>query len=92
MISSAPNRIIILPQKKLIDEKHLTELYRYQWSYKSSLTLKSLGLQLVFAVYRRKNFDSRIYHQFVVDEIVQLKDFEGFQTVKSLKLDRSVWM
>ena len=80
MISSAPNRIIFLPQKKSIDEKHLTEPYRYQWSYKSSLTLKSLELQLVFVVYRRKNFGSRIYHQFVADEIVQLTDLKGFQT------------
>ena len=90
MISSAPNRIIILPQKKLIDEKHLTELYRYQWSYKSSLTLKSLELQLVFVVYRRKNFGSRIYHQFVADEIVRLIDLEGLQTERSLKLDGDV--
>ena len=87
MISSAPNWIIFLPQKKSIDEKHLLGLYRYQWSYKSSLTLKSLELQLVFVVYLHKNFDSRIYHRFVADEIVQLTDLEGFQTEKSLKQD-----
>ena len=90
MISSAPNRIIFLPQKKSIDETHLMELYRYQLSYKSSSTLKSLELQLVFVVYRRRNFDSRIDHQFVADEIVRLIDLEGLQTERSLKLDGDV--